>query len=76
MTDVPCPNVRDHPLMIECSCGYKSTSPADQWSVQPFRVVIEGEAPATFLPTLLDGVRNITPSTGGFTLSVGITAGE
>lgn len=44
---------------------------SDPWDAQPFRIVIEGVVPDTFLPTLLDGIRNITPVNGGFTFSVG-----
>ena len=36
-----------------------------------FRVVIDGDVDMDFLPTVLDGVRKVTPTTGGFTIQVG-----
>lgn len=41
-----------------------------------FRVVVEGDVDADYLPTILAAVRTATPTTGGFTLQVGTAAEE
>jgi hypothetical protein len=43
---------------------------------EPFTIHIEGYAPIEYIPTLIEGIKALTPEDGGFTFRVGTTTSE